>query len=200
MLELLLPWMEECYTRTDSLSLADHRALFDAYDGRRVQLEKPADRWFVEAQPLRWFSAGVLRLAERFEACAVPVKEWTHTAHLSVGLWHIDRYGREDALVRLRSGIRRLNESHGGVNSSTGGYHETITVAYVELLAQFLATFPAGTLFGERVIALLESALASRDMLLQFYSRDLLMSVKARAEWIQPDIRPLLAEVVVGAC
>ena len=40
--------------------------------------------------------------------------------------------------MRLRSGIRRLNESHGGVNSATDGYHETITAAYVQLLAQYL--------------------------------------------------------------
>jgi adenylate kinase family enzyme len=30
-LELLLAWVEEYYTRTGSLSLADHRALFDGY-------------------------------------------------------------------------------------------------------------------------------------------------------------------------
>ena len=110
-LEHLLAWVEEYYTRTDSLSLADHRALFDAYGGRKVLLSQQADRRFVEGQPLRWFSDEAVGLGVRFEACAIPEKEWTHAAHLTVGLWHVERYGRDDALTRLRSGIRRLNET-----------------------------------------------------------------------------------------
>ena len=85
---------------------------------------------------------GIDELAARFEACAIPAAEWTHEAHLIVGLWHVDRYGADEALVRLRSGIRRLNESQGGVNSATDGYHETITAAYVQLLAQYLDICP----------------------------------------------------------
>jgi hypothetical protein len=49
-------------------------------------------------------------LVRRFNACNVPRPEWTHAAHLAVGLWHVSQYGRRDALVRLRAGITRLNE------------------------------------------------------------------------------------------
>ena len=59
-------------------------------------------------------------LGARFEACAIRKDEWTHAAHLVVGLWHVHRYGADDALARLRAGIRRLNENHGGVNSAMG--------------------------------------------------------------------------------
>ena len=74
-------------------------------------------------------------LVKRFAERSLPKPEWTHAAHLAVGLWHVSRYGRDDALARLRAGISRLNESHGTVNSATGGYHETVTRAYVQLLA-----------------------------------------------------------------
>ena len=78
-------------------------------------------------------------LVRRFNACAVPRTEWTHQAHLAVGLWHVSQYKRKDALQRLRAGITRLNESNGVVNSATGGYHETVTRAYVALLSDFAA-------------------------------------------------------------
>ena len=198
-LEFLLLWVEEYYTRTDTLSLVDHLALFDVYEGRKMRLATPADRWFVEAQPLRWFTDDALRLAERFEACAVPEQAWTHAAHLTVGLWHVDRYGHDEALARLRLGIRRLNESHGGVNTATRGYHETITVAYVELLSQFLSSFTDGTSLRDRLGALLDSPLASKDALLRFYSRGRLMSTTARAQWVEPDVAQLDVTALLNA-
>jgi adenylate kinase family enzyme len=197
-LEFLLLWVEEYYSRSDSLSLADHTALFGSYDGRKRFLSQPADRCFVETQPLCWFSDEALGLGARFEACAIPAKVWTHAAHLTVGLWHIERYGPEDALVRLRAGIRRLNESHGGVNSATAGYHETITDAYVQLLAQFLANSPEGMPLVDRIAVLLDSPLAAKNVLATFYSRDRLMSAEARAAWVEPDVAPLDLNAVLS--
>jgi hypothetical protein len=63
-------------------------------------------------------------LAAGFVACTLPREAWTHAAHLIVGMWHVDRYGADEALLRLRAGIRRLNESHGTPNSDDDGYHE----------------------------------------------------------------------------
>jgi hypothetical protein len=70
-------------------------------------------------------ASSVDELAARFLARAIPRAEWTHRAHLLVGAWHVHRYGPEEALARLRVGIRQLNESNGVVNSATDGYHET---------------------------------------------------------------------------
>lgn len=130
-------------------------------------------------------------LAARFAARAIPAAEWTHVAHLVVGAWHVHRYGPNGALDRLRDGIRRLNESHGNQNTPTSGYHETITRAYVELLAAFLAACPADEPLADRVARLVDSPLAAKDVLLTFYSRDRLMSMEARAGWREPDLAPL---------
>jgi hypothetical protein len=129
-------------------------------------------------------------LVRRFNACAVPRPEWTHAAHLAVGLWHVSRYGREDALVRLRAGITRLNESNGVVNSPTSGYHETVTRAYVDLLADFAARHAEKTA-AERVTALFADPLSDRKALFRFYSRPLLESSAARLDWVKPDLAPL---------
>ena len=129
--------------------------------------------------------------AARFTTCRIPREEWTHHAHLAVGLWHVDRYGPDEALERLRSGIRRLNDSHGTPNSATRGYHETITRAYVQLLSEFLESCPTAMPLTQRVARLLASPVADKDALLRFYSRELLMSSQARAVWAEPDILPV---------
>ena len=124
-------------------------------------------------------------LAARFVARTLPKAEWTHAAHLRVGAWHVARFGPEEALARLRTGIRALNDSHGTVNSATSGYHETITRAYVLLLAEHLASGAPDT------EALIRGPLAARDVLLRFYTKETLMSPRARVEWVEPDLRPL---------
>jgi len=130
-------------------------------------------------------------IASRFQAAAIAKAEWTHEAHLTMGAWHVARFGSEQALDRLRAGIRALNDAHGTVNSDTGGYHETITRAYVLLIAAFLGARPAGEEIDASVAALLASPLAARDALLRHYSRERLFSVAARRGWVEPDLQPL---------
>lgn len=177
-LDFLLSWVRQYYSREGELSLSAHRLLFDSYRGPKLRLAH-RETSFIDD------------LGVRFEACAIPAKEWTHAAHMTVGLWHVQRYGAADALVRLRNGIRRLNESHGVVNSATGGYHETITAVYVQLLAQYLESIHTDMPLGMRALHLLASPLAAKDVLLAFYTRDRLMSSSARGGWTDPDLAPV---------
>ena len=130
-------------------------------------------------------------LAARFTAAAIPATEWTHQTHLTIGAWHVARFGPGAALERLRAGIRRLNAAHGTIDSDTRGYHETITCAYVRLLAAFLRARPVGEVVQASVAALLASPLAARDVLTRHYSKALLFSVEARGSWVEPDLEPL---------
>lgn len=127
-------------------------------------------------------------LVARFVARTLPHAEWTHHAHLTVGAWHVDRFGPAEAVIRLRAGILALNDAHGTPNSPTSGYHETITCAYVRVLAEFLAACPADEPLADRVARVLASPLAAKDFLLRFYSRERLMSATARADWVEPDL------------
>jgi hypothetical protein len=137
------------------------------------------------------FLANLDEFAARFCACEMTRAEWTHEAHLAMGAWHVDRYGAEEALIRLRTGIRSLNESFGNKNTAADGYHETITAAYVRLIGDFLGQCPANLSIEERASLLLESPLARRDALLMYYSEGRLMSAHARARWVEPDLLPL---------
>jgi hypothetical protein len=130
-------------------------------------------------------------LVASFCAATLPHGEWTHLAHLRVGAWHVHRHGADEALRLLRERIRRLNERHGTPNTATQGYHETVTVAYVRLIAEFLGTFAESVPLESRVAALVQGPLAHKEILLRFWSREVLMSPRARAEWVQPDASPL---------
>ena len=139
---------------------------------------------------MTWTSDDQLEaLVLRFNDQTLPKSEWTHAAHLSVGAWHVHRYGVVEAVNRLRQGIRALNDSHGTANTDSSGYHETITRAYAHLIAEFLSEQREGTL-AQRVGALLASPLAHKNALLEYYSKERLMSVAARGEWSGPDLKP----------
>lgn len=131
-------------------------------------------------------------LIARFEDGTLPKEQWTHHAHLSVGLWYASRLDFEDALVAVRDGILRLNAVHGVPTTPSRGYHETITRFYLRVLCDYVAREeprPPGE-WAVRVRRLL-ARYGDRELPLRHYTRDRLMSPQARFGWVEPDLRPL---------
>lgn len=133
--------------------------------------------------------AQLLQLVEAFRGGSLPKPDWTHEAHLAVGTWHVYEFGPVRALTMLRDHIRLLNDRHGTPNSDTRGYHETITRAYVCLIAEHLVDCQPPTV-ADAIRGVLASSIAPRDALFAYYSRERLMSVEARRGWVAPDLRP----------
>ena len=131
--------------------------------------------------------AAIRDIGERMLACTLPKAGWTHEAHLSTCAWLI--LERPDIVPEcdLPGLIRRYNESVGGVNSDTAGYHETITQVMIRAVRAALAR-SEGRDLAERVNALLLADEGRRDWPLRFYSRERLFSVEARRRWIDPDL------------
>jgi hypothetical protein len=129
-------------------------------------------------------------LVDQFFCRTLPKSAWTHQAHLRVGLWHVLHFGPEEALTRLRTGIRALNESHGTLNTDSGGYHETITRFYVCWIANYLARAGRNRPLDELADELVQAA-GDSQLPLRYYSRDRLYSVEARRSWVEPDLQPL---------
>ncbi|MGZ8282295.1 MAG: hypothetical protein ACXWUN_04995 [Allosphingosinicella sp.] len=140
-------------------------------------------RLFASDDAIRHVGKGML-------ACSLPKAEWTHEAHLATCAWLLIE--RPDIVPErdLSGLIRRYNESVGGVNDATQGYHETITQLFVRAVRIELAS-SAGEGLVERVNALLRSPHGRRDWPLRFYSRDRLFSPEARLGWVEPDLAPL---------
>ena len=129
--------------------------------------------------------------ASRRRACSrAPCRapEWTHEAHLAATTYLLLKRPDIDLDSELAGLIRRYNESVGGVNSDTEGYHETITRVFLHGVRLFLAKPTASEPLHELVNELLLSPMGRRDWPLRFYSRERLFSVEARRNFVEPDL------------
>lgn len=128
-----------------------------------------------------------------FCALTLPKAQWTHGAHFATALWLLCKRPDPSPEQAMPDMIRRYNESIGGVNSDSMGYHETITLASLRAARALLATLPADVTPGEAFAALMASPLGDKDWLFLYWTRDRLMSAEARRIWVEPDIKPLPA-------
>lgn len=132
----------------------------------------------------------VFEVLRGFADRTLPRERWTHAAHLTVALWHLLQYDWPEAVTRVREGIKAYNAAHGVRQTPTGGYHETLTIFWMRAVRAFLET---GRNEGRSLVALANSLAASADsgLPLRHYTRELLFSAEARANWVEPDLLPL---------
>ena len=123
-------------------------------------------------------------IAHAVETCTLPKPEWTHRAHLAAGLAWVRHLGLDAAVPHARVSIRRYNESTGVANTDRGGYHETITRYFLTVLAGHA---DGGSDLGD----VLADPAAGHDAVLHHWRRDTLFSVRARRDWVPPDLVPL---------
>ena len=135
--------------------------------------------------------AEIEHLGEGLLARTLSRDEWTHEAHLAATTYLLLRRPDVDLDRELPTIIRRFNKSVGGVNSETEGYHETITRVFLHGVRLFLAEADPKEPLHELVNELLLSPMGRRDWPLRFYTRDRLLSLKARRDFIPPDLAAL---------
>lgn len=135
--------------------------------------------------------AEIEHIGEGLLARTLPKPDWTHEAHLAATTYLLLRRPDIDLDKELPGIIRRYNETVGGVNSDTEGYHETITRAFLHGVRLFLGEADPKEPLHDLVNELLLSPMGRRDWPLRFYSPELLFSVEARRHFVPPDIAAL---------
>ena len=135
--------------------------------------------------------ADVERVGEGLLARDLPREEWTHEAHLAATTYLVLRHPEIALDAELPGLIRRYNESVGGVNSDSEGYHDTITRVFLHGVRLFLAEADLGAPVHELVNELLLSPMGRRDWPMRFYTREVLFSVPARRGFVEPDVAAL---------
>jgi len=130
----------------------------------------------------------IVRIGEGLLACTLPREDWTHEAHLAATTYLVARRTDIDLDKEMPGIIRRYNESVGGVNDDTQGYHETITRTYLHGVRLFLAEADVDSPLHELVNELLLSPMGRRDWPMRFYSAERLFSVQARRHFVTPDL------------
>jgi len=135
--------------------------------------------------------AAVARVADGVLARNLAREEWTHEAHLAATTYLLLRHPEIDLDKDLPKLIRRYNESAGGVNSDSEGYHDTITRVFLHGIRLFLSEADLSKPLHELVNELLLSPMGRRDWPLRFYTPSRLFAVDARRGFVGPDIRAL---------
>lgn len=122
--------------------------------------------------------------------CTLPKEAWTHEAHFAGALWFVAA-DFEAAQRDMPGMIRAYNESVGGINSDTEGYHETITQASLRAARHMAKRAAPGTPLNLVLQSLMASEFGRSDWLLTYWSKPVLFSVEARRSWVEPDLQPL---------
>ncbi len=117
---------------------------------------------------------------EAFHSGRLSTSEFRHADHLRLAWLHLAKEPFDTALDRVRAGIRAFAEHH----NLSGLYHETITTAWVHLLA----THQENSF--EEFLMVNESQLSS-NLLHRFWTPEILASREARNRWVPPDRREL---------
>ena len=133
----------------------------------------------------------ISRIGEGFCAGTLPRADWTHAAHFAAALWLMRHRPDLDVMAAMPALLRAYNEAVGRVNDDKGGYHETITLASLRALKGVLDANPPEMPLHAIVNALMASSMANPNWLLEYWSVARLMSVEARREWREPDLKPL---------
>jgi hypothetical protein len=123
-----------------------------------------------------------------FRSQSIPAAEWTHRAHVRAAYLHLRELPFPAAMDALRIGIKKLNASHGLVETADRGYHETLTRAWLTVIASTLHS--RGPREDFEAFAAEHPHLLCRTLLRLFYSPKG-MSPESRYAFVEPDLAPL---------
>jgi hypothetical protein len=126
---------------------------------------------------------------QKFEASAWAPDQWRHREHIKIAYLYLRRYPFDEALQRIRAGIQALNAAHHVPESPERGYHETTTQAWLRLVHVTLGVYgpceTADAFYDQN------PQLSQKKVLRLFYSPDRFGSLKAKNEFVEPDLGPL---------
>ena len=127
-----------------------------------------------------------------FEDLTLPFEQWTHRAHVKVAFTYLSRYAFDEALGRMRAGVKAYNARHGVPEGPTSGYNETTTHAFLHLVLATMSAY-GGTHPCPNADAFCDThpQLMTKHALRLFYSPQRRMHPLAKTQFIEPDLAPL---------
>jgi hypothetical protein len=131
-------------------------------------------------------------LIEAFRTRTLPKNDWTHEAHLTVAIWFLRNHNLDEATCQLKSSIISYNLSVGGVNDGSHGYHETLSIFWIDVV-HFFVTQNDDLELIDAVNQFLNNSLANRRLPFMFYHNEELLASPARARYLSPNKEPMTA-------
>lgn len=134
-------------------------------------------------------------LINEFNNCTLPRDMRNHHAHLIVALWYLIHYDQQTAINLIRERIQRYNSAMNIKTTKNSGYHETITLFWIYLVSSYLYNIRQTDILKTNFLLKLANNLiylyGDKNLPLEYYSRDLLMSLEARQSWLEPDLKSI---------
>ena len=124
-----------------------------------------------------------------FEDCTLPEPQWNHQAHIRVAYLYLRRHPFDEALERMRASLKRYNAARNVPDIPHRGYHETLTVAWLTLVASVMKHHGVGQ--DSLDFCREQPFLLNRFLLRLYYTRRTIMSPAAKRAFLPPDIAPL---------
>lgn len=122
-------------------------------------------------------------LFDRFVDTSLPADQFHHRQHVNVAWLFVQKYGMPSALGEFSAAIKRFADAKG----ATGLYHETITWAFLLLIAERQARSPAAS-WEEFEAANTDLMVWKPSILERYYSKELLASDLAKRAFLMPDL------------
>ena len=117
---------------------------------------------------------------DALEDTTLPAAEFTHRAHVRAGFLYLRRYDFPGACVAMKRAIQRFAVRLGKATL----YHETMTIAYLALIAERLADEPPTISFDAFIERYPE--LLSVEYFRRYYPAGELDAPEARATFVLP--------------
>jgi hypothetical protein len=129
-------------------------------------------------------------LTRALEQGEIANEDFHHASHLHVAWVYLaESSSVREAANKMRDTLRRFAAAAGRPEK----YHETITLFWVHLLSRAYAASR-----GERLEEIVRAnpQLLEKNFPFAYYSAKRLFSDKARASWVEPDLKPLPIDAI----
>lgn len=123
-------------------------------------------------------------LIRAFEQATLPKAAFTHRTHVRAAWSYLRAAPFHDAVARFATALQRYASSLG----ASAKYHETMTVAWMALVAERLAATP--DLDWDGFAAAHVELFETPSLLASYYSGECLASERARQTFVLPDRQP----------
>lgn len=127
-----------------------------------------------------------IRFLEEFENGTLCPEDFDHEGHVHAAWCCLEEYGDLGGRERFVTALRQFVRIHGAEDK----YHDTITRAFLDVIAIHASDSKDWTTFRRRNPAIIDNGMG---LLLKHYSHDVLFSDAARTGYVGPDLLPFPA-------
>lgn len=116
--------------------------------------------------------------------------EWTHRAHLVVWWSHVIEHDFYEALCLIKSRICVLNTLRWIDNTIHKWYHETLTQFRLKVL--YIWKEKNQKMELKDIESFFDDEISDSKCMYVYWTHGVLFSTKARAVWVEPDVKELI--------